>query len=291
MFWKRLTILNIGLAFLLYKTYLIFEDIINEKMINSPLFPSLSEDGYSFSEKIECDFGKISSLTELLENNYYMKKNSIIIEKKYSLCPTKEKDLICNENNICLDNLKDDDTNNIKFNLSDYHLIDHFDGNLFWNMIYEKNTNFNKTSLNIIRKIISGYHSYINLILFFQNKDINIIKEKLTNSPERLNNLLYLYSLIYESSYFLNEEYNVLKKNEISLKYIKECINLSSGNFLNYKKKEEEIIIIFNNIKKIINCIPNQYFISKYSTLIDIESLLTMLKIHFFQKITENELI
>lgn len=288
MFWKRLTILNIGLIFLFYKTYLIFEDIITNKMMNSPIFPALSDDGYPFLEKIDCDFEKINKLTELLENN--PNRESIVIENKYVSCPVKEKNLICKGNNTCLDNLKVFKSN-MKFDLSNYHLIDDFDGNLFWNMIYEKNTNFNKTSLNFIRKIISGYHSYINLILFFQNKDINIIKEKLTNSPERLNNLLYLYSLIYESSYFLNEEYNVLKKNEISLKYIKECINLSSESLLNHKKKEEEILIIFNGIQKIINCIPNQYYISKYSSLIDIEALLTMLKIHFVKQITESELL
>ena len=151
MFWKRLTILNIGLIFLFYKTYLIFEDIINNKMMNSPIFPALSDDGYPFLEKIDCDFEKLNKLTELLENN--PNKDSINIENKYASCPAKEKNLICKGNNTCLDNLNLFKSN-MKFDLSNYHLIDNFDGNLFWNMIYEKNTNFNKTSLNFIRKII-----------------------------------------------------------------------------------------------------------------------------------------
>ena len=46
------------------------------------------------------------------------------------------------------------------------------------------------------------------------------------------------------------------------------------------------MITILNDIKKIINCIPNNNMISKKSSLIDINSLITILKIYSKKEIT-----
>ena len=46
----------------------------------------------------------------------------------------------------------------------------------------------------------------------------------------------------------------------------------------------------FNIIKQIINCIPDNNISSKKSSLIDIDALITILKIYSFKEITENEI-
>ena len=292
-FYKRLCILNIGLIFLLYRTYIIFEDKINTIIYDHPLFPQEAEDGYPFIDKIDCDLKFFISMSKKFDNNFINDNDiNFIIDNNNNLCSFNFQNYICRENNNCYNNINSH-FNNINFDINKYHLIEDFDGKLFWDAIYEQNIIFNNISLNFVRKIISGYHSYVNIILFTKQKNSNFIKDKLTNSYENMNNLLYLYSLIFESSSFLNDEYNEFKKynqNDNTI-FINKCIKLSSGNLFDYDNIKNEIILNFQNIKKIINCIPNKNYISKYSSLIDIEAIITMLKIYYGKQITKNELI
>ncbi len=292
-FWKRLFILNIGLSFLLYRTYIIFEDKINNIIYDNPLFPQEAEDGYPFIEKINCELNFFISMLKKFDDNIINdNKISFIIDNNNSLCSLNLQNYICRGNNNCFNKINEI-FKNINFDFNKYHLIDDFDGKLFWDAIYEQNFIFNNISLNFVRKIISGYHSYVNIIFFTKQKNANFIKDKLTNSYENMNNLLYLYSLIFESSSFLSDEYNAfIKYNQIdNKKFINKCIKLSSGNLLDFENIKDEIIFNFKNIKKIINCIPNKNYISKFSSLIDIEAIITMLKIYYGKQITNNELI
>ena len=292
-FWKRLFFLNIGLIFLLYKTYLIFEDRINTIIYENPLFPHEADDGYPFIDKIDCDLQFFISISKNFDDNIINDNNiDFIIDNNNSLCSLNLQNYICKGNNNCINSINVI-FNNINFDFNKYHLIEDFEGKLFWDSIYEQNLFFNNISLNFVRKIISGYHSFVNIMLFKKQKNSNFIKDKLTNSYENMNDLLYLYSLFFESSFFLNDEYNMFKKyNQVENKiFINKCIKLSSGNLFDFENIKDEIILNFQNIKKIINCIPNKYFISKFSSLIDIEAIITMLKIYYGKQITKNELI
>ena len=134
-------------------------------------------------------------------------------------------------------------------------------------------------------------------MLYYKINDENFIKDKVTFNYDILNNLFYLHSLILQSSFLIDDEDGFLdfrNKSQINIYFLKDyynqCINVSSGNLNEYNSLvQDDILIIFNNIKKIINCIPENNLISKKSSLIDIEAIITILKIHFKRQITENE--
>jgi len=298
MFWRKLILLNIGLFIVIVRLYGMIFDKLEKKTSNSSVFPLEDEDGYPFIEHLNCNLRNLYLNSKGFENNIIIPEN-INLSKENRICSFNDKQLICKNDTICIENLNNNNNSdlNLKFELPLYHVIDEFDGNKFWYAINEQNSFLNKKSLNVIHKILIGYETYINLMIYKKIKDENFLKEKVTYSYENLNSLFYLHSLILQSSFILDDNNIIDIKNKTKIRihflknYYEECINLSSGNLFQFNSLiKEEIIIIFNKIKKIINCIPDNNIISKKSSLIDIDALITILKIYSFKEITENEI-
>ena len=298
MFWRKLILLNIGLFIVIIRLYGIIFDKLEKKTANPSVFPSFDEDGYPFLEHLNCNLKNLYLNSKALGNNIIIPKIINLKEdNKSNICSLYDKQLICKNDSLCLERLNNNNNSHLNFELPLYHIIDEFDGKIFWNSINEQNYILNKKSLNIVHKILSGYEAYVNLILYNKIKDENFIKDKVTSNYDILNNLFYLHSLILQSSFLIDDEDGFLdfrNKSQINIYFLKDyynqCIKVSSGNLNEYNSLvQDDILIIFNNIKKIINCIPENNLISKKSSLIDIEAIITILKIHFKRQITENE--
>ena len=298
MFWRKLILLNIGLFIVIIRLYGMIFNKLENKSSNASVFPSEDEDGYPFIEHLNCNLKNLFLNSKGFENNIIIPEN-INLSKENKICSLNDKQLICKNDNVCIENLNNNNNSNLNLNfeLPLYHVIDEFEGKKFWEAINEQNYFLNKKSLNVVHKILTGYETYINLMIYKKINDQNFLKEKVTYSYENLNSLFYLHSLILQSSFFLDDNNIIDIKNKTRIRiyflknYYEECINLSSGNLLEFNSLiKEEMIMIFNIIKRIINCIPDNNLISKKSSLIDIDALITILKIYSFKEITENEI-
>lgn len=284
LFWKKLTVLNIGLLITIIRLYGLFLSKIEKYKNNSSVFPSEDENGYPFFDQISCNLKQLFLISNFMGNNSNVQdQNFPKLYEKNEKCNFISRVNICKANKNCHNNLLNVD--NYTFNTTGiYHLKENMTGIMFWNEIYNSN-NFNNVEMTFMYRVISGYHSYVNLMIY--KNDFEKIKEKVAFSYEYLNNLFYLHSLLLKSSNIIEISYNNYNMTFLN-QYTKQCLYLSEDNIdkisNDYKQK---IFIVLNRIRNIIYCIKHQQ--SKYSSQIDIQSLTTMFKILFKIPITQEE--
>jgi hypothetical protein len=120
-------------------------------------------------------------------------------------------------------------------------------------------------------EIIDGYSSYLSI----SSNDINIIKQ-VTQNENKMNNLLFLYSL-YLKSYIVNDQtMNNLKINRF---LDNENINNAISSLDN--RKVDQLLLIINKIlrENVFNCIPDLNM--RYNYINDFQSIYNMLQILF----------
>jgi ERO1-like protein alpha len=189
-----------------------------------------------------------------------------------------------------------------------------YQGQNIWNAIYHENCFSNIfdqlcTEEKVFYKIISGFHSNINLHLsqnFFDlNKNISyfnstMMTERVLNHKDRINNLFFLHSLLIKAFYKSKElitNYDIYTGNKDEDLFTKNIItellnNKTIENYYdegfedseNYKKflrfhKVDQIKMRFRNISSIIDCVSCQK--CKLHGKLQIYGLATMLKILF----------
>ena len=301
MFWRKLILLNLGLFIVIFRLYGLIIDKIDKKSNDVSIFPIFDEGGYPFYEQIDCNLKNTFIINYYLYDNYNKNNSNInnfnVINNNKYFCDFYNQLQICKGNKNCIKNIFDSNTNcNYNFNLNLYHNDDNFIGNIFWESIYNLNYFSNKKTMDFLYKIISGYQSYIHLSLFTNSFNLNntdeydYIKNKLTNNYEFLNNLFFLENLLFKSSLKLQNKNLIINLNNTNLtedfinNHCDECINqINSFDYENFNKNfiNETFNIIFN-IKNILNCIGNDFYISKESSIIDFNAFETMFKILFY---------
>jgi ERO1-like protein alpha len=189
-----------------------------------------------------------------------------------------------------------------------------YQGQNIWNAIYHENCFSNKfdqlcTEEKVFYKIISGFHSNINLHLSQNYFDIHrnisylnatMMTERVLDHKDRINNLFFLHSLLIKAIYKskeLIENYDIYtgNKNEdlntkniisnlLNNKTIENYYDEGIEDSENYKKflrfhKVDQIKMRFRNISSIIDCVSCQK--CKLHGKLQIYGLATMLKILF----------
>ena len=316
LFWKKLIVMDLGLIVILVRIFGMILGFLTKKSTNISIFPKQTENGYPFFDSINCDIKGLAPIIDSItldkeglnnENKDKIIFNSFINILQSQQCTFLDKLNICNDNKKCFNELNqvklDLPNNNISFN---YHSSDN-EGKLkisnlikFFqnkNEFIPKNIKGGKIEIDPYYKLISGYYSYLNIKLYEQNKNnknYDILKE-ITNHEEKVNNLLYLHSLFLKAQSIIYK--NKISSKEDSVKYINQCLRESEDQFTfknsflytSENNKQKIIEIIGNDLKNIINCIPD--FNSKYSYAVDIQAIKTMIKILFGleDNITKND--
>ena len=316
LFWKKLIVMDLGLIVILVRIFGMILGFLTKKSTNISIFPKQTENGYPFFDSINCDIKGLAPIIDSItldkeglnnENKDKIIFNSFINILQSQQCTFLDKLNICNDNKKCFNELNqvklDLPNNNISFN---YHSSDN-EGKLkisnlikFFqdkNEFIPKNIKGGKIEIDPYYKLISGYYSYLNIKLYEQNKNnknYDILKE-ITNHEEKVNNLLYLHSLFLKAQSIIYK--NKISSKEDSVKYINQCLRESEDQFTfknsflytSENNKQKIIEIIGNDLKNIINCIPD--FNSKYSYAVDIHAIKTMVKILFGleDNITKND--
>ena len=316
LFWKKLIVMDLGLIVILVRIFGMILGFLTKKSTNISIFPKQTENGYPFFDSINCDIKGLAPIIDSItldkeglnnENKDKIIFNSFINILQSQQCTFFDKLNICNDNKKCFNELNqiklDLPNNNISFN---YHSSDN-EGKLkisnlikFFqdkNEFIPKNIKGGKIEIDPYYKLISGYYSYLNIKLYEQNKNnknFDILKE-ITNHEEKVNNLLYLHSLFLKAQSIIYK--NKISSKEDSVKYINQCLRESEDQFTfknsflytSENNKQKIIEIIGNDLKNIINCIPD--FNSKYSYAVDIHAIKTMVKILFGleDNITKND--
>ncbi len=300
LFWKKLLIMNLGLILILVRIFGMILGFLTRRSTTDSIFPQQTENGYPFFDSINCDIRNLAPIIEALakekEGQNQQKEdlllfNSFIDIFKSHQCSFYDKLNICNDNKKCfneLDQIKlDMSINNISFN---YHLSDNEGKLKISNLIQlfqNKNEFINKYN-NIIEvesfyQLISGYYSFLNIKLYEKNKKNYDTLKETTNYEEKVNNLLYLHSLFLKAQSIIYK--NKISSKTESIKYINQCLFESEDKFTNNKSlfytsvnNKEKIIELFqNDLKNIINCVPD--FNSRYSYSVDMHAIKTMIKI------------
>ena len=316
LFWKKLIVMDLGLIVILVRIFGMILGFLTKKSTNISIFPKQTENGYPFFDSINCDIKGLAPIIDSItldkeglnnENKDKIIFNSFINILQSQQCTFFDKLNICNDNKKCFNELNqvklDLPNNNISFN---YHSSDN-EGKLkisnlikFFqnkNEFIPKNIKGGKIEIDPYYKLISGYYSYLNIKLYEQNKNnknYDILKE-ITNHEEKVNNLLYLHSLFLKAQSIIYK--NKISSKEDSFKYINQCLRESEDQFTfknsflytSENNKQKIIEIIGNDLKNIVNCIPD--FNSKYSYAVDIQAIKTMIKILFGleDNITKND--
>ena len=68
LFWKKLTILNIGLFIVFIRLYGLIISTFNRFKNNDSIFPSEAEDGYPFLDMINCNIKQVSYISAFFAN-------------------------------------------------------------------------------------------------------------------------------------------------------------------------------------------------------------------------------
>ena len=186
------------------------------------LFPSSDENGYSFEDQILCGLKQLKYISDKLNkgiNNekynisYINNEDKCLFYKKIEKCPHY---IFC-ENKFVTYNFN----NNSLFEI----LKD--EGSIYWNIIFNLNYYQNRKSMNFLYKIFSGYMSFVHIILYKNLNNINDLKERVTSSYERLNNLFYFESLLLKSYLQLENEkliiFDKIFDKEYLNDYMEEC--------------------------------------------------------------------
>ena len=69
LFWKKLTVLNIGLLITIIRLYGLFLSKIEKYKNNSSVFPSEDENGYPFFDQISCNLKQLFLISNFMGNN------------------------------------------------------------------------------------------------------------------------------------------------------------------------------------------------------------------------------
>lgn len=280
MFWKKLIILNLGLIIVIVRLYGLFISKIEKQKNNTSVFPSEDENGYPFFDQISCNLQQLYLISHHFGNNT-IKPKEISIDKS-SKCEFYPRIAICKGNKKCNNNLmKIEET---MFDTNNYHYYNkNFSGIMYWNEIVNVN-NFNDTEMAFLYKIISGYHTYVDIMI--HKDDYNAIKSKVAFSYEYLNSLFYLHSLLLYSAEIIDIKYSF--NNTFINNYSRQCLQFSENDIDKLSSQvKKEIPIILNQIELLTSCITDTN--SKYSSLVDIQGIKTMFKILMKQSITNQE--
>ena len=254
------------------------------------LFPSSDENGYSFEDQILCGLKQLKYISDKLNkgiNNekynisYINNENKCLFYKKIEKCPHY---IFC-ENKFVTYNFN----NNSLFEI----LKD--EGSIYWNIIFNLNYYQNRKSMNFLYKIFSGYMSFVHIILYKNLNNINDLKERVTSSYERLNNLFYFESLLLKSYLQLeNEKLIIFDKTfdkEYLNDYMEECIIKIDKDVLNLQNEiKDETMVIIEKVKEIISYIAMNDTLIKDKGIFDVKSLETMFKILFNYETSNDEI-
>ncbi len=281
-FWRKITIYNAALLIIFLRIYGPLINYIEENSDNNTIFAKNSESGYAFKDSLQYNLDDINKVTTSLINKY--KNNNFLMpipQFTSNKCTFLNKLEICKDNKQCFEEI-----NNIKEGNFLYHKSEEYNKTKILNndkiiKIIQDNNQFLLEKKNMIEipfynQLIDGYSSYLNI---FSN-DINLIKQ-VTQDENKMNNLLFLY-ILYLKSFAINDKIrNDININKL-LEYQDENINkiISSLD----KLKKDQIMLLINKIIKdnVVSCIPD--LDTRYSFLIDFQSLYSMLQILFNDK-------
>ena len=305
LFWKKLIVMNLCLSVILVRIFSMVYSFLSKKSSNVSIFSQQTENGYPFFDSINCDIRELIQIIDSITTENINKTtknqdsiifNSFINDFKSYECSFYDKLNICKDNKKCfneLNQMKIDATNDNKISFN-YH---------FWNnegilkisnliQIFRNKNEFyheNKIKIEIepYYKLISGYYSYLGIKLYQEkeeNKNYDILRE-ITNYEDKVNNLFYLHSLFLKAQSIIYPNKIYLSSKKDSIKYINNCLRESEDQFTNKnslfysseKNKQKLLDIIENDLKNVINCIPD--FSSRYSYSVDIHAIKTMIKI------------
>ena len=289
-FWKKATLLNFGLFIIIIRIYGYIIDKLNSKANLTSLFPSSDENGYSFEDQILCGLKQLKYISDKLNkgiNNekynisYINNEDKCLFYKKIEKCPHY---IFC-ENKFVTYNFN----NNSLFEI----LKD--EGSIYWNIIFNLNYYQNRKSMNFLYKIFSGYMSFVHIILYKNLNNINDLKERVTSSYERLNNLFYFESLLLKSYLQLENEkliiFDKIFDKEYLNDYMEECIIKIDKDILNLQSEiKDETMVIIEKVKEIISYIAMNDTLIKEKDIFDVKSLETMFKILFNYETSNDEI-
>ena len=289
-FWKKATLLNFGLFIIIIRIYGYIIDKLNSKANLTSLFPSSDENGYSFEDQILCGLKQLKYISDKLNkgiNNekynisYINNEDKCLFYKKIEKCPHY---IFC-ENKFVTYNFN----NNSLFEI----LKD--EGSIYWNIIFNLNYYQNRKSMNFLYKIFSGYMSFVHIILYKNLNNINDLKERVTSSYERLNNLFYFESLLLKSYLQLENEKLIIFDKKFDKEYLndymEECIIKIDKDILNLQSEiKDETMVIIEKVKEIISYIAMNDTLIKDKGIFDVKSLETMFKILFNYETSNDEI-
>ena len=289
-FWKKATLLNFGLFIIIVRIYGYIIDKLNSKANLTSLFPSSDENGYSFEDQILCGLKQLKYISDKLNkgiNNekynisYINNEDKCLFYKKIEKCPHY---IFC-ENKFVTYNFN----NNSLFEI----LKD--EGSIYRNIIFNLNYYQNGKSMNFLYKIFSGYMSFVHIILYKNLNNINDLKERVTSSYERLNNLFYFESLLLKSYLQLENEkliiFDKIFDKEYLNDYMEECIIKIDKDILNLQSEiKDETMVIIEKVKEIISYIAMNDTLIKDKGIFDVKSLETMFKILFNYETSNDEI-
>lgn len=289
-FWKKATLLNFGLFIIIVRIYGYIIDKLNSKANLTSLFPSSDENGYSFEDQILCGLKQLKYISDKLNkgiNNekynisYINNEDKCLFYKKIEKCPHY---IFC-ENKFVTYNFN----NNSLFEI----LKD--EGSIYWNIIFNLNYYQNRKSMNFLYKIFSGYMSFVHIILYKNLNNINDLKERVTSSYEKLNNLFYFESLLLKSYLQLENEkliiFDKIFDKEYLNDYMEECIIKIDKDILNLQNEiKDETMVIIEKVKEIISYIAMNDTLIKDKGIFDVKSLETMFKILFNYETSNDEI-
>ena len=149
--------------------------------------------------------------------------------------------------------------------------------------------------MNFLYKIFSGYMSFVHIILYKHLNNINDLKERVTSSYERLNNLFYFESLLLKSYLQLENEKLIIFDKKFDKEYLndymEECIIKIDKDILNLQSEiKDETMVIIEKVKEIISYIAMNDTLIKDKGIFDVKSLETMFKILFNYETSNDEI-
>lgn len=245
LFWKKLTILNIGLFIIFIRLYGLLISTFNKIKNNDSIFPSEGEDGYPFLDLINCNIKQVFYISAYFANETINKDIEHKQKCQYDF---------------------------ISYSKSNNDMIN-------WDDVYKMN-DINGKELNVMYKIINGYQTYDNIMMYKDNYEQ--LKENVSSSQENMNNLLYLHSLFLKAANILHIKYSSASQQYIN-QYYNKCLSSSNDDIdilSNYYK--ENTLLMLNRIEDVFSYVssPSQ---------IHINGIIAMMKVQFNKSITKIE--
>ena len=277
-FWKKITIYNAALLIIFLRIYGPLINYIDNNSENNSIFAKYGESGYPFKESLKYNLDDIQQITSSLIKKYENNKPIIpMIDLTSNTCSLSNKLEICNDNRSCFEEINDIKEGNFSYHKKEeYNNTKVLNNDLIIDLIQEKNQFIYKDNNVLIEipfynQLIDGYSSYLNIF----SDNINLIKQ-VTQNENKMNNLLFLYTLYLKCYTITDKIKNNIKINKL-IEYQEENINniISSLD----KLKIEKLKSIINKIVRdnVINCIPD--LDTRYSFLVDFQSINAMLQI------------